>query len=140
LCNNRPVYVNAVVCENDIIEVDLDFDDSGIFIQPEDIPIDIIYEDEFLIALNKQPGIVVHPTCSHPGGTLANAVAFHLQKKGIVKKIRPVIRLDRDTSGIIIFAKNPYCQEFLIRQMNDKTFIKEYIGMCTRYWKMTTEQ
>jgi len=81
LCNNRPVYVNAVVCENDIIEVDLDFDDSGIFIQPEDIPIDIIYEDEFLIALNKQPGIVVHPTCSHPGGTLANAVAFHLQKK-----------------------------------------------------------
>ncbi|ABN52038.1 MAG TPA: RluA family pseudouridine synthase [Hungateiclostridium thermocellum] len=129
LCNNRPVYVNAVVCENDIIEVDLDFDDSGIFIQPEDIPIDIIYEDEFLIALNKQPGIVVHPTCSHPGGTLANAVAFHLQKKGIVKKIRPVIRLDRDTSGIIIFAKNPYCQEFLIRQMNDKTFIKEYIGI-----------
>jgi 23S rRNA pseudouridine1911/1915/1917 synthase len=129
LCNGHPVYVNALVCENDIIEADLDFDESGIFLEPEDIPIDIIYEDEFLIALNKQPGIVVHPTCSHPSGTLANAVSFHLQKKGIVKKVRPVIRLDRDTSGIIIFAKNPYTQEILIQQMNDKTFLKEYIGI-----------
>ncbi|HHV28634.1 RluA family pseudouridine synthase [Acetivibrio mesophilus] len=129
LCNQSPVYVNATVCEKDIIEVDLDFDESSMLTEPQDIPIDIIYEDEAFIALNKQPGIVVHPTSSHPTGTLANAISFHLKKKGIIKKVRPVIRLDRDTSGIIIFAKNPYSQEFLIRQMNDKTFLKEYIGI-----------
>lgn len=129
LCNSHPVYVNAIVCEKDLIEVDVDFDESCTLTTPQDIPIDILYEDEFLIALNKQPGIVVHPTSSHYDGTLANAVSFHLQKKGIIKKVRPVIRLDRDTSGIIIFAKNPYSQEFLIRQMKDKTFVKEYIGI-----------
>lgn len=127
--NQKPVFVNAIVTEGDVIEVDIEYDEEVEDLFPQDIPIDIIYEDDCLIAINKPSDIVVHPTCLHLDGTLANAVAHHMIKKGIAKKIRPVIRLDRNTSGIIIFAKNSFTQEFLIRQMNNNTFLKEYIGI-----------
>ncbi|HEX3029412.1 MAG TPA: RluA family pseudouridine synthase [Clostridia bacterium] len=129
--NSMPVYVNAIALAGDIIEAFIDFDEEESDTEPENIPIDIIYEDECMIVLNKQAGIVVHPTFNHPSGTIANAVAFHMLKSGIVKKIRPVSRLDRDTTGIIIFAKNEYVQESLIRQMNEKTLIKEYMGVVS---------
>ncbi|AEV68620.1 RluA family pseudouridine synthase [Acetivibrio clariflavus] len=127
--NQKPVFVNAIVSAGDVLEVDIDYDDEVEDLVPQDIPIDIIYEDDCLIAVNKDSNIVVHPTCLHLDGTLANAVAHHMMKKGMAKKIRPVIRLDRNTSGIIIFAKNSYTQESLIRQMNKRIFQKEYIGI-----------
>jgi 23S rRNA pseudouridine1911/1915/1917 synthase len=129
LCNRNPVRINVAVSQDDIIEVDLDVEEADESVVPQDIPIDIIYEDESLIVINKKPGIVVHPTSIQPDGTLANAVSFYLQSKGIKKKIRPVIRLDRDTSGIIIFAKDSFSQDILIKQMNDRSFLKEYIGV-----------
>lgn len=128
-CNGAPVYVNHVVNTGDVIEVFMDFVEEAEDIIPESIPIDILYEDDSLIALNKQPNIVVHPTFSHPTGTIANAVMHHFTENGLNIKIRPVSRLDRDTSGIIIFAKNPFVQEALIRQMKNKDFKKEYIGV-----------
>lgn len=137
LCNKQPVFVNAVVKSGDVIEVEIEYDEELEGLVPQDLPIDIIYEDDCLIVINKAPDIVVHPTCSHPDGTLANAVAYHLQKSGVAKKIRPVIRLDRNTSGIIIFAKNSFSQESLIRQMNTKTFVKEYIGIVYGILKNT---
>lgn len=127
--NQNPVFVNTIVTCGDVLEVDIEYDEEVEDLMPQDIPIDIIYEDDCLIAINKGSNIVVHPTCLHLDGTLANAVAHHLMKQGIVKKIRPVIRLDRNTSGIIIFAKNSFVQDSLIRQMNQKTFQKEYIGI-----------
>lgn len=127
--NQKPVFVNALVSSGDVVEVDIEYDEEVEDLCPQDIPIDIIYEDDCLIAINKAPNIVVHPTSLHLDGTLANAVAYHMMKKGIAKKIRPVIRLDRNTSGIIVFAKNSFSQESLIRQMNSKTFVKEYIGI-----------
>lgn len=129
LCNSAPVHVNAAVCKEDVIEVFIDFTEPCEDIIPENILLDILYEDDCLIVINKQPNIVVHPTCSHPSGTIANAVMYHLKSKGVEKKVRPVSRLDRDTSGIIIFAKNEFVQEALIQQMGDKTFSKEYIGV-----------
>jgi 23S rRNA pseudouridine1911/1915/1917 synthase len=129
LCNRQPVLINVAVSQDDIIEVDLDVEEAGESVIPQDIPIDIIYEDESLIVINKKPGLVVHPTSIQPDDTLANAVSFYLQNKGIMKKVRPVIRLDRDTSGIIIFAKDSFSQNFLIKQMNDRSFLKEYIGV-----------
>lgn len=135
LRNNEPVYVNAVLNEHDVLEVLIELNENSEDIVPQDIPVNILFEDENLLVLNKQPNIVVHPSCSHPDGTLANAVAFHLAGKGEFCKIRPVVRLDRDTSGAIIFAKNPYSQEYLIRQMNNKTFVKEYIGIVHGYVK-----
>lgn len=129
LCNSIPVFVNTIVNTNDTIEVSIDFDEENEDIIPEDIDIDIIFEDDCFMVLNKKPNIVVHPTSSHPSGTVANAIKFYLNKKGESGKIRPVSRLDRDTSGIIIFAKNQFVQESLIRQMNSRTFKKEYVGI-----------
>ncbi len=73
-------------------------------IEPEDMNIEIVYEDNDIIVINKRPGIVVHPTKGHPTGTLSNGILYHLRKwrKSIV---RLVSRLDRDTSGLIIIAK-----------------------------------
>jgi 23S rRNA pseudouridine1911/1915/1917 synthase len=129
LCNHKPVLINYVVSQDDTIEVDLDVEEGDESVTPQNIPIDIIYEDESLIAINKKPGFLVHPTSLQPDGTLANALSYYLQSKGAVKKVRPVIRLDKDTSGIIIFAKDSFSQNFLVKQMNQKSFIKEYIGV-----------
>ena len=129
LCNSLPVHVNAPVECDDIVEAVVEFDEINEDIIPEDIQIDIIYEDEYLIVVNKQPGIVVHPTFNHPFGTVANAVMFHMLNKGIRSRIRPVSRLDRDTSGIIVFAGNQYVQDRLIKQMSKNIFLKEYVGI-----------
>ncbi|HEY9061207.1 MAG TPA: RluA family pseudouridine synthase [Pseudobacteroides sp.] len=124
-------FVNHIVSEGETVEVHIDFEETAEDIIPEDIPLDIIYEDEYLIAINKQPGIVVHPTCSHPTGTIANGVMLHFLKNNQYKKIRPVSRLDRDTSGVIVFAKNEFIQEALIKQMHHNSYIKEYIGIVS---------
>ncbi len=124
-------FVNHMVSAGEIVEVHIDFEETAEDIIPEDVPIDIIYEDEYLIALNKQPGIVVHPTCSHPSGTIANGVMLHYLNNNQHKKIRPVSRLDRDTSGVIVFAKNEFIQESLIKQMHQNNYIKEYIGVVS---------
>jgi 23S rRNA pseudouridine1911/1915/1917 synthase len=127
--NNEWVRVNQTVSENDEVRVELELEEENEDIIPQNIPIDIVYEDDWLLVLNKQPGIVVHPTSFHPDSTIANGIVYYLKQKGIVKKVRPVSRLDRDTSGIIIFAKNQFAQEALIRQMKNKQFEKNYIGI-----------
>ncbi len=129
LCNSVPVYVDHRVKPGDVIEALVEFDEQNENIIPEEIGIDVLYEDESLIAVNKQPGLVVHPTAYHPSGTIANALAFRQRQKGVSSLIRPVSRLDRGTSGIIVFAANQYVQEKLIRQMSDGTYRKEYIGI-----------
>jgi 23S rRNA pseudouridine1911/1915/1917 synthase len=129
LCNSIPVRVNEYVNEGARIEAHIDFIEESPDITPQDIGIEIIFEDDCMIAVNKQPNIVVHPTCSHPDATVANAVMYHMLKNGEFNKIRPVSRLDRDTSGVIIFAKNQFVQEALIRQMNSNGFKKEYLGV-----------
>ena len=78
-----------------------------------DIELDIIHEDADIIVLNKQPGIVVHPTKSHQKDTLANAIYYHWEEKRHIGKIRFVTRIDMDTSGIVIGAKNKYAHHFI---------------------------
>ena len=129
LCNSIPVYVDHRVKSGDIIDALVQFDEQNENIIPEEIGIDVVYEDECLIVVNKQAGLVVHPTTYHPSGTIANALAFRQQQRGINSLIRPVSRLDRGTSGIIVFAANQYVQEKLIRQMSVGTYHKEYIGV-----------
>jgi pseudouridine synthase, RluA family len=128
-CNSNPVHINAPVTSGDIIEVNIEFDDINEDIVPEPMQLDIIYEDESLIALNKPADTVVHPTSSHFTGTMANGVMHYLLSKGIKTRIRPVSRLDRDTSGIIVFALNQYIQERLIRQMHTNSYHKQYVGI-----------
>ena len=96
------------VCEGDVISITLPDEHSNF--PPEDIPIDIVFEDDDLMVINKQPGLVVHPTKGHPAGTCANALSNYMEQTGHIFKIRFVNRLDRDTSGLLLVAKNAYCQ------------------------------
>ena len=96
---------------------------------PENIPLNIIYEDDDLILINKQPGIIVHPTKGHPEHTIANAVMYYMQQSDQVFKVRFANRIDMDTTGIIIVAKNANAQNDLSDQMRHNAVIKRYIAL-----------
>ena len=92
--------------------------------------LNILYEDESFIAIDKPSGIATHPSRMHFDNTLSNGIKYYFDSISLHKKIRPVNRLDLNTSGIVIFAKNEYVQENLINQMNSKTLTKEYLAIC----------
>lgn len=127
--NGNVTSVNHPVLENDLIECYLDYEEDNSNIVPIEMPLNIIYEDEAYIVVNKPAGIPVHPSMDHYADSLSNGIAFYFNQIGLKKKIRPVNRLDKDTSGIVIFAKNEYIQECLVRQMKSKEFIKRYIAV-----------
>ncbi len=97
---------------------------------PQDIPLDVVYEDDDVIIVNKPSGLVVHPAPGHPDGTLVNALLFHCgaSLSGVGGALRPGIvhRIDRDTSGLIIAAKNDYAHQFLSAQLADHTLARTY--------------
>lgn len=97
--------------------------------EPEDIPLDIIYEDDDLILINKQPGVIVHPTKGHPEHTIANGVMKYMQDSGQSFKVRFANRIDMDTTGIIIVAKNANAQNELSSQMRRSTVVKKYYAL-----------
>ena len=128
--NNEPVYVTALLSLNDIIGIDLDFDEEDENnILPINHELDIIFEDEYLIIINKEPGFPIHPSNMHHEDTISNFVKYHFNKNNIKRKIRPVNRLDKNTSGITIFAKSDYIQDMLIKQMNLDLLTKEYLAI-----------
>lgn len=99
---------------------------------PEDIPLHILYEDDQLLAINKPPAMVVHPSRGHWSGTLTSALAFHfdqLSTAGGAHRPGIVHRLDRDTSGVMVVAKNDTCHFALAEQFADRTTQKEYIAI-----------
>ncbi len=98
---------------------------------PEDIPISIVYEDDDLLVINKQPGFVVHPTNGHPIHTLANGIMKYMIDSEQSFKIRFVNRLDMNTSGLLIVAKNSFCQKDFAVQMANQKVIKKYVAMVT---------
>lgn len=127
--NGNVTSVNHPINRNDLIECYLDYEEDNSNIVPTEMPLNIIYEDEAYIVINKPAGIPVHPSMDHYTDSLSNGVAFYFNQIGLKKKIRPVNRLDKDTSGIVVFAKNGYIQEYLIKQMKSKEFIKKYIAV-----------
>lgn len=122
---------------NDVITVNLDFNEESENIIPTPIPLNIIYEDEALLILDKPAGIAVHPSISHYTDSLANGVKYYFDTIGLKRKIRPVNRLDLNTSGLIVFAKNEYVQECLIQQMQNNEFKKEYLAIVHGVFEKT---
>lgn len=116
------------ITPSDIITIDLGYEEDNSNIVPSQMNLDIIYEDEWMLVVNKTAGIPIHPSRLHYTDSLSNGIKFYFNSIGLGKKIRPVNRLDLDTSGLVIFAKCEYIQESFIRQMTDKIFKKEY--MC----------
>ncbi len=102
-------------------------------VTPEEIPLDIYYEDKDVIVINKPSGMVVHPANGHLSGTLVNAALFHCDDlSGINGICRPgvVHRIDKDTSGLIVMAKNDLAHQFLAQQFKDKTTTRKYYAIC----------
>ena len=127
--NSANVYIDYPLKLGDEILVDMNFQEISENIVPIEMSLDIIYEDEYYLVINKPSNMPVHPSASHYTDSLSNGVQYYFAKNNIQTKIRPVNRLDKDTSGIVIFAKNEYIQEALIRQMKTKEFVKEYIAV-----------
>lgn len=130
LINDKNSSVNSMLHENDKIDIYIDFEEDNSNIFATKMNLNILYEDDAYLIINKPAGIPVHPSMDHYKDSLSNGVKYYFDSIVLHKKIRPVNRLDKDTSGIVIFAKNEYIQECLVRQMKENVFIKEYIAIC----------
>jgi 23S rRNA pseudouridine1911/1915/1917 synthase len=105
---------------------------TPVLFKPEPIPIEILHEDDEIIVINKQPGLVVHPAPGHYSGTLVNALLYHCpQLNGIGGELRPGIvhRLDKDTSGVLVVAKNDRAHIYLSRQFKSRRVKKKYLAL-----------
>ena len=127
--NDTPVSIYQKFSIGDIISVRIDFEENNSNIVPTEMDLKIIYEDDYYLVIDKPAGLAIHPSILHFDNSLSNGVRFYFDKIGLKKKIRPVNRLDKDTSGIVIFAKNEYIQECLIKQMKSNIFKKKYIPL-----------
>ena len=128
--NYIPVNINYSDLKiGDLISIVLDFEEEYDNIVPLKSNLNIIYEDNYLLVVNKPSNMPVHPSCNHFEDSLSNIVKYYFDCIGLKRKIRIVNRLDKDTSGIVIFAKNEYIQEALIQQMKNNTFKKEYLAI-----------
>ncbi|MGX6977826.1 RluA family pseudouridine synthase [Vagococcus elongatus] len=129
--NGEPVSANYKVKKNDTIVVTPP-ENIELELSPEAIPLDIVYEDTDIIVVNKPQGMVVHPSKSHQTGTLVNALLYHTSDlSGINGVIRPGIvhRIDKDTSGLLVVAKNDQAHKNLQEQMMAKTVIRKYSAL-----------
>ena len=128
IVNNAPVRMNYVLKENDNISISLNKKESQ-NIDPEEIDIDIVYEDSEIIVVNKRPNMVVHPTKRYQSGTLANALLYYFKETNQDCIVRLVSRLDMDTSGLIIIAKNQYAHMELSNNMQQNEIDKRYLAL-----------
>lgn len=130
MANGKPVKSNYKVKPLDVITVMMDRPRYSSEIEPEDIPLDIVFEDECLMVVNKPAGLVVHPGCGNFHGTLVNAVAWHLRDNPAYDPNSPQVglvhRIDKDTSGLLVIAKTPYAKTSLGKQFFDKTTKRAY--------------
>lgn len=129
--NDVPVKSNYRVKPYDVVRVMLSHPPFENLILPENIPLDIVYEDESLLVINKPPGLVVHPGHGNYTGTLVNALAYHFENLPKNSSERPglVHRIDKNTSGLMVIAKTELAMTHLAKQFEDKTSEREYIAL-----------
>lgn len=125
--NEERVYTSAPVQAGEVARLRMLREEST-DILPQPMPLEIIYEDDYLLIVNKPAGIVVHPTHGHYTNTLANGVVHYWKSKGERYRFRPIHRLDEETSGIVAIAKNGYIHQQLSEQMQQDDFDKQYIA------------
>ncbi len=132
LVNETPVKSNYKVKPDDVIRIVLSHPPFEHKIIPEEIPLDIVYEDEALVVINKPPGLVVHPGHGNYTGTLVNALAYHYGNRlPLNSSERPglVHRIDKDTSGLLVVAKTEQAMTYLAKQFEEKTSEREYVAL-----------
>lgn len=122
-----PITGYVVLKEGDLLSVILPKETSCF--PPEDIPLDILYEDNEIMAINKQPGVVVHPTFGCKEHTLANGISKYMYDQGKPFKIRFINRLDMDTSGLVLVGKNAHAQDSFVKQQQRGAVEKKYLAV-----------
>lgn len=127
--NNKPAKASLLVKEGDTIEVT--FKEEEIVCEQEEMPLDIVYEDDFLAIINKPSGLVVHPAVGNPRHTLVNGLLYHFNKLSSKNTIRPGIvhRLDKDTSGLMIVAKDDKTHDILAKMIKNKEVERKYLAL-----------
>lgn len=137
LIKNRRIFLNDTTCDTrdfanvgDVLTVDFNYEEDNSNIVPTKMNLNIVFEDNWLLVINKPAGIAIHPSILHYSDSLCNGIRFYFDSIGLNKKIRPVNRLDLNTSGLVVFAKCEYIQECLISEMKDNLFKKEYLAFC----------
>ncbi|USB34201.1 RluA family pseudouridine synthase [Paenibacillus sp. YPG26] len=116
MLNGERVYISVKVKQGDQVAIRLEQEESE-DILPQPIPFEILYEDDALLVVNKEPGIIVHPTHGHYTGTLANGVVHYWKERGERFRFRPIHRLDQETSGVLAIAKNAYVHQHISEQL-----------------------
>ncbi|RDI13115.1 RluA family pseudouridine synthase [Flavobacterium sp. AG291] len=129
--NDIAVKSNYKVKANDIVRILLEHPPYEYLLTPENIPLNIVYEDDQLLVVNKEPGMVVHPGHGNYSGTLVNALAYHFENLPMNSSERPglVHRIDKDTSGLLVIAKTEQAMTYLTQQFAEKTSEREYIAI-----------
>lgn len=130
LVNNKPVQASYKVKEKDLIEIE-PLEEEVIDVIPEKMDLDIVYEDEYLAIINKKSGVVVHPAVGNYSHTLVNGLMYHFNTISKEKTIRPGIvhRLDKDTSGLMVVAKNDKVHEQLSNMIKEKQVERKYLAL-----------
>lgn len=136
LINQKSITINGsvydekertVLSEGDEITVNFDYEEDNSNIVPTKMDLDIEYEDDWMIIINKPSGMPVHPSMQHYEDSLSNGIRYYFDSINLKKLIRPVNRIDTNTSGLVLFAKCEYIHSVLSQQMQDKIFKKKYL-------------
>lgn len=125
--NGKLINKNQVLNMGDIVSIIIEDEIDNTF--AENMPLDIIYEDMDILAINKPPFVVVHPTKSHQANTISNGIAYYFKEKGIKRKIRLVNRLDMNTSGILLVAKSSFAHQQMALQFENNKVEKRYMAV-----------
>lgn len=128
--NGKPTFLKRKVKKGHIVRAAAEVSNKQV-LQPEPIPFGILFEDEDILIADKPAGINVHPLQPGQSGTLANGITWHWQQQGLSLPVRPVHRLDRDTSGVILIAKSAFAHQHLDRQLRERGLSRNYLAITS---------
>jgi len=135
LFNEKEIDTRTLISNSGIIKIDFNYDEDNSNIVATKMNLNIIYEDEWMVVVNKPAGCPIHPSRLHFEDSLSNGIKYYFDSINLNKKIRPVNRLDLNTSGLVIFAKCEYIQEQFSKQMANNLFKKEYLCLVDGLFK-----
>ena len=130
MVDGQRVTVRRKVCEGETLSIRLTDPSSADQPVPTQGDLDILYEDEDMVVVNKQPGVLIHPSHGHFDDTIGNFLMWHWQQRGEESGFHPVHRLDKGTTGLLIVAKHPHGQEKLKQQLHTGSFRRRYLAVC----------
>lgn len=136
--NNELAHRKDQAKIGDIITIVLEDEEEDI-IKQDSIPLEILYEDLDLVLINKQSDVVVHPTKNYPYDTILNGMSYYFEQKNIKKKVRLANRLDKDTSGVLVIAKNSFAHQQMSKQFEEDTVVKGYMALVEGIVKLDDE-